>query len=692
METRNYCAYNVTRNALLCEKVTPADTALGSMQILGLMMHGPGADNESGVWLTGLSATPQIPRLFAFDILYLDKDHHVIGSGEVGPGTDFPSVEGEVASALILPDRRLSTTLTANGDLLRFCNEAELAATIKAASDSFMEVQQAPPPLAADALTPTPPPADEPFRPSEFVFEPFAGSLLFIPTVHASHRQMSELFLPQSTRFTPPEIPPTPAPEELPVAETLASPQTFASPETLASPQTLPSPLLGDVDIAPPAPPEPPVPKPARKEPEVPHFYHPEPFRFFDPAAATDSASETQPAQEEIVSPRPSLQLPPELKAAILQIDEQRRRLQNEAKEKPAKKKKIRAEKSKQPKPSDADILHVVPASEIPVAPPEPPTVLAAEATATIAEPIQPVSATPVLPAPEVEVATPVADHPTAPPPSVPAPIADEPPIAHTAPPPAPAEIEEPMPVPVFESIATPAFEDEDQPAHEDEYEPQFEPPVDEPLPAFVQSAYDLETDALTLNASTEFETETEDIPQAPVAMPEEISTFNPFPEPIESHAPYVIEEEPVEIQEPERPRKKPRYSFATRIQRWLDGEAPALDGRRRSSRISLPGLVAFYWSGGTPRPHEILNISKDGFYMRTKEVWSPDTLVRMTLQRSHDGPDHRSISILARVVRVDDEGVGHEFVTTDILNHLRTRDVLPEHGTDRKQLEDFLR
>ena len=118
----------------------------------------------------------------------------------------------------------------------------------------------------------------------------------------------------------------------------------------------------------------------------------------------------------------------------------------------------------------------------------------------------------------------------------------------------------------------------------------------------------------------------------------------------------------------------------------------PASLPRRRGDRFSVPGLVAFYWTGGAPTPHEIVNISTSGLYLRSRELWSPDTLVRMTLERQDaewERPD--SISVLARVVRRDDGGVGHEFIMTEVLENLRVRDFLPEHGTNRKELEKFL-
>ncbi|MGA9584847.1 MAG: PilZ domain-containing protein [Terracidiphilus sp.] len=156
---------------------------------------------------------------------------------------------------------------------------------------------------------------------------------------------------------------------------------------------------------------------------------------------------------------------------------------------------------------------------------------------------------------------------------------------------------------------------------------------------------------------------------------------------------------EPVNVQrqiseEDKSPTKKEKLSLKTRLQRWLGGTPPVIDeSRRRAERTALPGLVAFYWSGGAPKAHEIVNISKTGFYLRTTELWSLETLVRMTLQRPvRDRRKKRgSISVLARVVRIDEGGVGHEFVTTEALMNARSMDVMPSQGTDWQELDRFL-
>ena len=143
------------------------------------------------------------------------------------------------------------------------------------------------------------------------------------------------------------------------------------------------------------------------------------------------------------------------------------------------------------------------------------------------------------------------------------------------------------------------------------------------------------------------------------------------------------------------KPRvKTERVSLAKRVGRWLWDEVPTIGGsRRRAERRVLPGLLAFYWSGGTPKPHEVVNISKTGFYMRTTELWSVETLVRMTLQRPRREGKQKldSVAVLARVVRIDEGGVGHEFVTTEALRAARSLDVMPSQGTNSKELDRFL-
>lgn len=62
-----------------------------------------------------------------------------------------------------------------------------------------------------------------------------------------------------------------------------------------------------------------------------------------------------------------------------------------------------------------------------------------------------------------------------------------------------------------------------------------------------------------------------------------------------------------------------------------------------------------------------IQNISSTGFYLVTKERWLPGTMVTMTLQRTDMAHENSRtephISVLSKVVRLDEYGVGFDFI-----------------------------
>jgi hypothetical protein len=85
----------------------------------------------------------------------------------------------------------------------------------------------------------------------------------------------------------------------------------------------------------------------------------------------------------------------------------------------------------------------------------------------------------------------------------------------------------------------------------------------------------------------------------------------------------------------------------------------------RAAPRLVDPGLVAYFFTGGAPRPNTVKNISVTGFYMITEERWLPGTIIRITLQimgSSGENP-HETITVHSRVVRWGADGGGFEFV-----------------------------
>jgi uncharacterized membrane protein (UPF0127 family) len=128
------------------------------------------------------------------------------------------------------------------------------------------------------------------------------------------------------------------------------------------------------------------------------------------------------------------------------------------------------------------------------------------------------------------------------------------------------------------------------------------------------------------------------------------------------------------------------KASWFIRFLRWLSTD------RRGSKRHPLPGLVAYYWTGGAPQAFHISDISTNGLYLLTDERWFPGTMILMTLQRTNtDGDDPDDfISVLTKVIRWGTDGVGLSFVPSNTVD-LNSGESLPETGVGRKALHRFI-
>ncbi len=121
----------------------------------------------------------------------------------------------------------------------------------------------------------------------------------------------------------------------------------------------------------------------------------------------------------------------------------------------------------------------------------------------------------------------------------------------------------------------------------------------------------------------------------------------------------------------------EPVPTLGERILRWLypdralTSSERRMRDRREAYRLDHPGLVAYFFTGGAPRPHPIQDISVTGFFMHTDHLWMPGTVIRMTLQRVGtlgDGPGE-SVTVHSRVVRHGATGGGFEFVLSGFLD-----------------------
>ena len=590
MQSASYCVYNQTRNTLLAEHVAFVSDPQSPEQLLSTVLNGPGRTSQSAVLLNTASAAPDMPRLFAFDVAYLDAEQKIIEAAGVGPATAFPEFDQNVRSVLFLADQSLERSSTAPGDAIKICTEAELAVLLRSASQAIPETPRVQPfhfPQFNDVFDSNPRPVTN---------DPFNASLMYLP--HSGSPSTSEFFLQFRPAATP--VPDTGAGSLSELEDVLEISDSEIVESAAFQPQE--------------------VERESEGLPEEPRSISSTTYlgSFKTAFGLTDPHIEPPSEHEQAVAPEFS-SLPRSLKAIIQLVDEQLRREQS-----------VPDPHSASEPPETVDESTLVEAFDFD----------------SSAEQDRMELDTPSLPTHVEEVQT----------------LIDDPIDARLkweeVEPPVNASFDSPA------GILSPDFEgDEITALHPTERMAESPSPI---------SRSDLQSRELPPEWS---ELEDPHSPPAKVQPPAVPSTGKELERAaVAAHA-------------------KEKLSFATRVQRWLSGDSISISGnRRRGERVSLPGLVAFYFTGGAPKPHDIVNISSSGLYLRSKEMWYPNTLVRMTLERPIPERDEKkSISVLARVVRVDDGGIGHEFVTSEALQRLHARELLHEQGTNRKELERFL-
>lgn len=135
--------------------------------------------------------------------------------------------------------------------------------------------------------------------------------------------------------------------------------------------------------------------------------------------------------------------------------------------------------------------------------------------------------------------------------------------------------------------------------------------------------------------------------------------------------------------------RPQPVEPWHSRLWHWFM-ERPR--ERRRSDRFPLPGLVGYHWSGSTPTPQLVGNISQSGFFLVTTERPMPGTRILITLQRSgSSGSDPEDVlAVQSRVVRWGPDGVGFQLLP---MQPARGKELTGAgNGADRKAIKHFLK
>jgi hypothetical protein len=167
--------------------------------------------------------------------------------------------------------------------------------------------------------------------------------------------------------------------------------------------------------------------------------------------------------------------------------------------------------------------------------------------------------------------------------------------------------------------------------------------------------------------------------PKSPAEM---IPAVDPAHEEISNDpAPSFTESQETVAAEPAQKSVKPARSW---LQRLLSPDPPQ---PRKAQRESLPGLSAYFFTGGAPVAHGIRDISLSGMYVFTTERWYPGTVVRMTLTDRLEPTLERSITVNATVVRSGDDGVGLKFVLLNGDDGRRGQ----TGGVNKLQIDQFL-
>jgi uncharacterized protein len=114
----------------------------------------------------------------------------------------------------------------------------------------------------------------------------------------------------------------------------------------------------------------------------------------------------------------------------------------------------------------------------------------------------------------------------------------------------------------------------------------------------------------------------------------------------------------------------------------------------RKAPRLALPGLVAYFFTGGAPVAHEVINISTSGLYVRTSERWYKGTVVRITLTDEREPTSERSITLHGMAARLTAEGVALQYIVEPEHERQRIKASALEHlpgGTSATQIEEFI-
>jgi len=846
MDTRFLCVYNLARGVFLSSKVTVADSADQPLKILKVLVNGFALDSQAGFWISPLHSAPAVPRLFPFDLLYLDGEHQVIDAAEVLPGVDFPPYRREVASALVLPLQAARSTQTVRGDRLIIGLEEEVERQIAALDEgsiatlrflgsrrpeltssgrgkagvsgvaraAFMA------PLAPVAVSENPVMVaeyrdvvetvlDRSVRQSEM--SSHAGTVEMPeaelrPTGLREADKVESASIVASIANEPPDTAkgissktesPVAIDEEV-VQSEVAEIATKASKGEDKRPAQAETPVISitEVVLERPVSSQAPIingqhggiedlftnwvdapsfssawnaPEPTRERPvsQAPSVVSMPPAEAKPPAGERESQASTAPAShvvpDAVKAKQQTLSTEPETtvrgKSAVMPDPPRETR------------KAAQVEASK-----DAEVSK--PESKVPQG--RTPVQAAGQTRAAIPQPAQTTTFTmaqyglwqvsmPTAAKHVVALQGTAGERPAAFTAET-RPAATEKPDAETgkaqkaSPPDSNARPNElnasrkispssNVPQPPREKVAAPKGEAPrlEGIAGVSAMKPTAEEPKEQVVRVSNPNALDTKVPAT--NNVDRFPAKIAEAVEKPsgakLAAPDPVKVEIPqrtvpatgtkiaaqnaaeAPQKVSADSRATVQEKTAILKQPEgkrtapipqskslvagsapgilkaRPKEKPKTSIqrveengkpktsppslGERFKRWLNPAAPTNSDRRRAHRRYVPGMIAHYYTGGAPKPHEVADISMTGFYLLTDDRWMPDTMIQMTLQKPcAKGERKQSITVLSKIVRRGSDGIAAKFVMPESLDP-HSHDVQPSQATDRFALARFL-
>lgn len=102
----------------------------------------------------------------------------------------------------------------------------------------------------------------------------------------------------------------------------------------------------------------------------------------------------------------------------------------------------------------------------------------------------------------------------------------------------------------------------------------------------------------------------------------------------------------------------RPKEPLMKRFMRWL------VPDQRVANRHALPPLMAYLGQVRTSKVYKVGDVSVAGFFMLTEERWIPGTGFPVTLERTDEAGQGRTLTVHATVIRTTDDGVGFSFIS----------------------------